>query len=69
MGVVPARLPLAALLQKYERLHIAGRQKGLDWKAVPQPHLPTALPTQRHRDWDYLLVLPPQASNVAWEWG
>jgi len=27
-----------------------------------------ALLTQRHRDWGSLLVLPPQTSNVAWEW-
>jgi len=40
MGVVPARLHLAALLRKCERLQIGGRQKGLAWKAVAQPHLP-----------------------------
>jgi len=28
-----------------------------------------ALLAQRHRDWGFLLVLPPQTSNVAWEWG
>jgi len=27
-----------------------------------------ALLAQRHRDWGCLLVLPPQTSNVAWEW-
>jgi len=27
-----------------------------------------ALLAQRHRDWGCLLVLPPQKSNVAWEW-
>jgi len=51
-----------------ERLEIAGRQKGLSWKAVAQPHLPMALLAQRHRDWGCSLVLPPQTSNVAWEW-
>jgi len=50
MGVVPARLPPAALLRKCERLQIAGRQKGLAWKAVAQPHLPMALLAKRHRD-------------------
>jgi len=35
--------PLAALLQRCERLQIAGSQKGLAWKAVAQPHLPMAL--------------------------
>jgi len=28
-----------------------------------------ALLAQRHRDWGFLLVLPLQTSNVAWEWG
>jgi len=28
-----------------------------------------ALLTQRHRDWGCWLVLPPQTSEVAWEWG
>jgi len=55
--------PPAALLQKCERLQIDGRQKGLAWKAVAHPHLPTALLAQRHRDWGCLLVLPPQTSN------
>jgi len=50
MGGVPARLRLAPLLRKCERLQIAGRQKGLAWKAVAQPHLPMALLAQRHRD-------------------
>ena len=61
--------PPEALLLKCERLQIAGRQKGLAWTAVAQTHLPMALLAQRHRDWDCLLVLPPQTSNVAWEWG
>jgi len=61
----PCREPAAALLRKCERLQIAGRQKGLAWKAVSQPHLSTALLTQRHRDWGCLLVLSPQTSNVA----
>ena len=30
---------------------------------------PMALLAQRHRDWGCLLVLPPQTSHVAWEWG
>jgi len=30
----PCRMPLSALLRKCERLQIAGRQKGLAWKAV-----------------------------------
>jgi len=60
----PCREPLAALLQKCEHLQIAGRQKGLGWKAVAQPHLPMALLTQRHRDWGCLLVLPTQTSSV-----
>ena len=59
------REPAAALLRKCERLQIAGRQKGLAWKAVAQSHLPTALLAQRHRDWGCLLVLPPQISNVS----
>ena len=66
---VPARLPAAAILPKCERLQIDGRQKGLPWKAVAQPHLLMALLAQRHRDWRCLLVLPIQTSNVAWEWG
>jgi len=44
------------------------RGKGLSWKAVAQPHLPMALLAQKHRDWGCLLVLPPQTSNVPWEW-
>ena len=47
-------------VRKFEHLQIAGRQKGLAWKAVCQPHLPTALLAQRHRGWGCLLVLPPQ---------
>jgi len=43
MGGVPASLPPSSLLRKCERLQIAGRQKGLAWKAVAQPHLPMAL--------------------------
>ena len=39
----PCREPAAALLQKCERLHIAGSQKVLAWKALAQSHLPTAL--------------------------
>jgi len=63
----PCREPAAALLQKCERLQIAGSQKGLAWKAVAQPHLPMALLAQRHRDWGCLLVLQPQTSNVSLE--
>jgi len=37
----------------------------LAWKSVSQPHLCTALLAQRHRDWGFLLVLPPQTSKVA----
>jgi len=65
----PFLAPPATLLQKCERLQIASRQKGLAWKAVGQPHLPTALLAQRHRDWGCLLVLPLQIFNIAWEWG
>jgi len=57
--------PFAALLQKCERLQIAGSQKGLAWKAVAQPHLPMALLALKHRDWNCLLVLPRQTSNTA----
>ena len=39
----PCRGPPAALLRKCERLQIAGRQKGLTWKGVVQPHLLTTL--------------------------
>jgi len=59
------RGPPGALLRKCESLQIARRQKGLAWKAVAQPHLPMALLAQRHRDWGFWLVLPPQNSNVA----
>ena len=59
----------SALLRKRERVQICGNQKGLAWKAVAQPHLPMDLLAQRHRDWGCLLVLPPQTSNVSWEWG
>jgi len=69
MWGVPARLPVSALLRKCERLQEAGRHKGLAWKAVAQPHLLVPLLAQRHRDWGCLLVLPPQTSKVAWEWG
>jgi len=55
----PCRAPPTALLKKCKRLQIARRHKGLAWKAVSQPHLPMALLAQRHRDWGYLLVLPP----------
>ena len=61
--------PFAALLRKCKRLQIVGNQKGLGWKAVAQPHVPMAGLAQRHRDWDCLLVLLPQTSEVAWEWG
>jgi len=60
----PCRTSATALLCKCERLQIAGRQKGLAWKAVAQPHLPTALLAQRHRDWGCLLLLPPQTAKV-----
>ena len=60
--------PFAALIRRCERLQIAGSQRGLAWKAVAQPHLPMALLIKRHRDWGCLLVLPPQISNVSWEW-
>ena len=66
---LPCRGPPAALLRQCERLQIAGRQKELAWKAVAEPLLPMALLAERHRDWGCLLVLPPQTSNVAWEWG
>jgi len=62
---VPTSLPPEALLRKCERLQIAGMQKGLAWKAVALPPLPTALLAQRHRDWGCWLVLPPLTSNVA----
>ena len=48
----PCQQTPATLLRKCERLQIAGRQKGLAWKAVAQPHLPMALLTQRHRGTD-----------------
>jgi len=70
LGMVGAcQTPLAALLRRCERLQIAGRQKGLAWKDVAQPHLPMALLAQSHRHRLCLLLLPPQTSNVAWEWG
>ena len=65
----PWREKPAALLQKCERLQIAGSQKELAWKAVAQRHVHVALLAQRHRDWGCLFVLPPQTSNLAWEWG
>jgi len=65
----PCREPPRALLQKCERLQVAGSKKGLACKAVSQPHMPMALLAQRHRDWGCLLVLPHQTSNVALEWG
>jgi len=58
----------AALLRKCEHLQIAGSHKGQPCKAVAQPHLPMALLAERHKDWDCLLVLPPQTSNASWEW-
>ena len=63
----PCQAPFAALLLKCECLHLAGSQKGLSLKAVAQPHLPMAVPAQRHRDWGCLLVLPPQSSKVTWK--
>ena len=66
LGSVPGGCGSPA--RKCERLQIAGRQKGLAWKAVAQPHLPMALLAQRCRDWGCLLVFPPQTSNVSWEW-
>jgi len=62
---VPARLLSQPCSKKCERLQIAGRKKGLAWKAVAQPHLHMALLAQRHRDWGCLLILPPQTSNAA----
>jgi len=59
----------SAVFRKCERLQKGGSQKGPAWKAVAQRHLPMALLAQRHRDCGCLLVLPPQTSNVAWEWG
>jgi len=53
-----------AVLRKRERLQKAGSQKVLAWKAVAQPHLPMAVLAQRHRDWGFLLVSPPQISNL-----
>jgi len=37
-------------------------------ESFPQPHLPMALLTQRHRDLGCLLVLPPQTSEVSQDW-
>jgi len=68
IGGGPRQAPFTALLRIGERLQIAGSQKRLAWKAVAQPHLPMAMLAQRHRDWGCLLVLPPQTSNVTWEW-
>jgi len=65
----PCRTPPASLLQKCEHLQIDRSLKGLAWKAVAQPHLPTALLAQRHRDCGCLLVLPPQTSKVSGGWG
>jgi len=59
------REPPSSLLPKCERLEIARSQKELAGKAVAQPHLRMAVLVQRHRAWGYLLVLPPQSSNVA----
>ena len=56
--------PPTALLRKCEHLQIADSQKELAWKAVAQPHLPTALLAQRLRDWGCLLVLPPETSKL-----
>jgi len=56
----PCCVAFAALLRKCESLQIAVSQKGLAWKALAQPQLPMALLAQRHRDWGFLLVLPPQ---------
>jgi len=69
MGGGACQAPLTALLRRSECLQIAGSQKGLAWKALAQPHLPMALLAQSPRDWRCLLVLPPQTSNVALEWG
>jgi len=63
----PSQAPFAALSLKCESLQTAGSQKGLAWKAVPQPHLPMAVLAQRPRDWGCLLVLAPQTSNIALE--
>jgi len=51
------RAPPAALLRKCESLQVAHSQKGLDWKAVPPPHLPMDRLAERHRAWGCLLVL------------
>jgi len=56
----PWQVPPSSLLRKCESLQIARRQKELVWEAVAQPHLPTALLAQRHRDWGCLLVLHPK---------
>ena len=60
MEGVPARLFSQPSSENCERLQLTGRQKGLSWKAVAQPHLPMALLAQRHRDWGWLLDLPSQ---------
>jgi len=62
----PCRPRPAALLRKWERLQIAGRQKGLAWKAIAQSNLPMALLEKKRRDWGCLLLLPPETSNVAY---
>jgi len=62
----PCRVPPVILVLKCERLHIAGSQKVLSWKAVAQPHLPMALLAQRHRDWRCFLVFSSQTSNVGY---
>jgi len=59
------RAPQPVLLLKCERLQIARRHKELACKTLAQPHLPMALLTQIQKDWDCLLVLPPQSSDVA----
>ena len=61
----PSQAPFAAMLLQCEFLQIAGSQKGLDWKAVSQPHLLMALLAQRHRDWGCFLVLHPQTPKVS----
>ena len=63
-GGVPCLADFSALLRKCKSLQIAGRQKGLAWKAVAQPHLPMAVLAQSRRPWGCLLVLPPQTSNI-----
>ena len=62
---VPAGLLHQRCSKNAEFLQIAGSQKGLAWKAVAQSHLPMALLAERHRGWGFLIVLPPQTSNVS----